>query len=268
MSRFKLSATIPVGQYANIIPEIEIDELSLSDQEAQQVAFDELHKIWDKYGVVPLNQNHTNRQKIEAFVGGTIYYDDATHTYTNEAGEKYLSGSEYAAQSEKPFDVLKISEAMAKKSGVKAEDIQAMWKLKSGISTGFGTAVHEAIELYGRYRGLGDALNKTTHLHDHATLKPIVEGFYELQGDKPVEHEIVIVDHEAKRAGRIDRLVVTGKKKGVIQDIKTNVSIEKSLDKYWKQLEFYRDIVVAGGWVIEGLEIYHFNGDWKLYEHI
>ena len=56
-------------------------------------------------------------------------------------------------------------------------------------------------------------------------------------------------------------------KKGVcrVQDFKTNANIEKSLPTYWVQLQFYADILKANGWDVEGLDIFHYNGEWKEY---
>lgn len=279
--KFVIGATIPVMSYGNLQPSIEVEAETF--EEAQAIAMPQIEKLWDKYGEKPLTKGE--RKLIKAYVGGEIYYDDATHTYTNEKGEVYMSGSQYAKSLEKPFDMEKISEAMATKFKVKAEDIKAMWALKSDISTGFGTAIHGALELYGRYKDLAGTIEKTTHHHDHPVIKKAVEGFYKgREGEKAV-HEVFIVDHKAKRAGQIDRLLIVSPpmsssevamtkdnpaqfKKGVcrVQDFKTNASIEKSLPSYWIQLQFYADIMTANGWIVEGLDIFHWAGEWKTYE--
>lgn len=262
MSKFRIAATIPVVTYGNLMPEIEVEANSL--EEAQAIALPQIESLWNKY-VEPGKELRKTGQLIDCFVGGQVLYDDGSHTYSWN-GETYLSGSQYAKTFEKEFDKLAISQAMAKKFKVEATDILAMWELKSEVSKGFGTAIHAAIELYERYRGLAETMEKLTHLHDHPIIKTAVEGFYGFQDENPAECEVVVVDHTAKRAGRIDRLVITGDKKCVIQDIKTNADITKSLPIYFKQLEFYRDIMIAAGWSVEALQIYHWNGDWVLHE--
>lgn len=262
--KFKITATVPTGQYANIMPEIEVEAGTY--EEAKKEAMQRLEDIWKEYSVVPLKTNSSNRGKrVECFIGGYVNYDDLTHTYTNDKGEVYMSGSQYAKSLEKPFDMEKISQAMADKFGVDAKDLRAMWKLKGEISTGFGTAIHKALELYGRFNGLAETIEKTTNLHDHPVIKKAVESFYVSHKGEEARHEVFIVDHEAKRAGQIDRLLITGDKKCRVQDFKTNADITKSLPSYWVQLQFYADIMTANGWTVEGLDIFHWNGEWKEY---
>lgn len=257
--KFKIGATIPTTQYGNIMPELEVEAETF--EEAQSLALPEIEKLWKRYAE-PGKELRESGKRIKAFVGGEIDYDDFSHTYSWN-GDVYLSGSQYAKQFEKPFDGATISEAMAKKYGVSASDIVSMWRLKSDISAGFGTAIHAAIEMYERYGELAKSLNKTSHLHDHPIIKKAVESFYALQDNgHEARVEAVVVDHEAKRAGRIDRLVITGEKKCRIQDIKTNADITKYLPVYWKQLEFYEGIMGAAGWTVEGLDIFHWDGEW------
>jgi hypothetical protein len=256
---FKIGATIPVTQYGNLTPVYEVEAATI--EEAQAIALPYLESLWARYCETG-RELRTGGHKIKAFVGGDIDYDALTHTYSCK-GETYLSGSQYAKQFEKPFDGQAIAAKMAAKFGVSPANILDMWKLKSEVSAGFGTAIHAAIELCERYRGLSTAMEKTTHLHDHPIIKKAVEGFYALQDANPAEVEIVIVDHQAKRAGRVDRLLVTGPKHCRVQDIKTNADITKSLPIYWKQLEFYGDIMKANGWEVEGLDIFHWNGQWQ-----
>ena len=259
--KFVIGATIPVMSYGNLQPSIEVEAETY--EEAQAIAMVQIEKLWNKYGETPLTKGKS--KKIDCYVGGSIFYDDDTHTYTNEKGEVYMSGSQYAKSLEKPFDLEKISQAMADKFGVESKDIKAMWQLKSEISTGFGTALHKALELYGRYESLSKAIEKTTHLHDHPVIQKAVEDFYGAHKGEKAVHEVFIVDHEAKRAGQIDRLLITGDKKCRVQDFKTNSNIEKSLPSYWIQLEFYAGILKANGWEVEGLDIFHWDGAWHDY---
>jgi hypothetical protein len=177
----------------------------------------------------------------------------------------YLSGSAYAQSFKKPFDGVAISDKMASKIGVKGSDILKMWSLKGDASRDFGNAVHKALQLYETYKELSEALLKEYHIHDNFVLNSIVTDFYEAHKDEEAHSEIVIVDHEAKRAGTVDRFVVTGDKKGFITDFKTG-SVEKELDIYWKQLNFYGDIFKANGWSVEEPVIYGWNSKWITYK--
>lgn len=196
--------------------------------------------------------------------GNEIFYDDVTHEYTNALGELYISGSKYASQFEKPFDKAIISNAIARKNGLSSENAQEicdMWSLKASASAHFGTSIHEALELYGRFKQLAEKIGKDTHLHDNSVLGRAVKSFYDEHPDvNNVRYEALVVDHEKKRAGRIDRIEV--EKDGVwITDFKTNSNIQKSLDKYWLQLSFYAAVLKANNLRVKGLKIYHYTGE-------
>ena len=204
----KISLHIPVAQYGFV----QIDEVDENDVE----------RLYNKYAEKSISLSPTGKL-IEAFCGGQIMYDEATHTYSWN-GEKYLSASEYAKSFDKPFDAEKISEAMAKRDGTDAEDLRKQWQLKSDISTGYGTTLHAAIEMKEKYGEI------------HPTFKAAVDSFYEGREHEVSESEIVVVDHVTKRAGRIDRLIVLPKQKCVIQDIKTGKVDKAKLDVYFKQI--------------------------------
>ena len=259
--KFSITSVIPVTNYGNIQPSIEVEADTF--EEAQAMVEPKMLELWNKYN--PGIMQSGNVVRLKAFVGGEIDYDEQAHAYTWN-GETYLSGSQYAKQFEKPFDRDAISSKMAAKYGVKAKDISDMWELKARTSREFGTAMHSALELHGRYNVLASQLERDTHVHDHPVIKKAVEGFYKGRENEVAEFEIVAVDHQAKRAGRIDRLLITGDKKCRVQDFKTNADLTKSLETYWKQLGFYGEILKAGGWTVEGLDIFHFDGDWKHHE--
>lgn len=248
--KIKISAVIPVAQYANIQPEVEIEADTYEQAFADGMA--QIEKVWDKYGEKPLVAKQGNRKLIDCFVGGQIYFDEVTHTYTNEAGDVYLSGSVFAHQGEKPFDAVNISNAMGKKNGKDPQFYLDMWKLNGDCSKGFGTAVHEALELFFKYG----------ELHKHPILKNAVQSFVEAHKEKSIS-EAMIVDHDKKHAGQVDRLVILGDKHCRIEDFKTDGDITKKLESYWKQLNFYGGIMESHGWKVEAPVIHHWNGSWK-----
>lgn len=251
----KLTAHIPTQQYGFL--EVSGD---LEDQS-------EVERLYNHYAEAPINFAPTNRKLIKAFVGGEIFYDEVAHSYTNEAGEVYLSGSVYANQFRKPFDKLTIAKKMATKYKVQAQDIIDMWELKGEVSRGFGAALHAALELYGKYNGLATALERDTATHDHPVIKKAVTSFYGGREQENAEYEVLVVDHKAKRGGRIDRLVIIDPIKKIcqVEDYKTNADIKKDLEVYWKQLDFYVEILEAGGWTCEPSVIHHWDGEWHTY---
>lgn len=265
--KYTLTATIPTVQYGNIQPSIEIEAETL--EEAEKATLPHIRDLWARFGNKPLESNEqkrisTSRKLVKDIFGNEIYYDDFSHQYTNSLGEIYLSGSAFAAQSERPFDAEMISGKMAKKAGLSdldAQQIRDMWRLKADASASLGTAIHAALELYGRYKQVAISVEKETHLHDNVILNKAVKSFYEEFPDVDnIGYECLVVDHKTKRAGRIDRIEY--EEDGVyVTDFKTNFDVKKSIKKYWLQLSFYAAILKANGLKVKGLKIYHYNGE-------
>lgn len=253
----KLTAHIPTEQYGFL--EVSGD---LSDQS-------EVERLYNHYAGEPRNFSpapQSDRKEIKAFVGGSIFYSSATHTYTNKEGEVYLSGSKYADKFKKPFNKDAISAKMAKNADCSQQEILDMWELNGFASRTFGTAIHSAMELYGKYKDLADKLGKESHISNTVMLSDPVRSFYKTRADEKAEHEIFVVDHATKRAGQIDRLLVTGNKTGRVGDFKTNGEVLTHLPEYYAQLSFYAHILQAGGWTIEGLDVFHWNGsEWTVH---
>jgi len=251
----KLTFHVPTQQYGFLEIEGNSDETEI------------MEKLYNQYAETPVSFKKGNRKLLKAWVGGEVYYDEDAHQYTNESGDVYLSGSVYASSFDKPFDVQAIANKMATKSGVAVEDILKMWDMKRDISNGFGTAIHAAMELYGKYMKYADSFEKDYHLHDHPIIKQAVESFYASRIKENALYEALVVDHTRKYAGQIDR-VVKEKEGYYIEDFKTNGELKPDkIKSYWKQLSFYASIVEASGNKVAGLRIHHWNGgEWTLYE--
>jgi hypothetical protein len=264
MIKVTLSATVPVVQYGNLVPTVEVEADSYDEAMAQAEAH--ITGFWNKHVEKGKELKQAKGKKLRAFVGGDINYDDATHTYSNDAGEVYLSGSQYAKQFEKPFDRDSITGKMGAKWGVEPTDIADMWELAAEASRTFGTAVHAALQLYGQYGDLAKSVEKEYHLHSQPDLKRIVESFYAEHKEK-AKCEVLVVDHNKKHAGQIDRLEVLGDNHYRVTDYKTNADLPKEkLGVYWKQLEFYSDILRAAGCKVEPEVVYHYDGKkWVTY---
>lgn len=261
MAKFKLGAVIPVAQYSNIQPEWEVEAETY--QEAMAIAEAQLVPFWNKYVEEGKQLKTAQGTLVKGFVGGAIYYDDASHTYTNEAGEVYLSSSNHAKTFAKPFDKQGIATATAKKWGVSADDVIAMWELKAKISRDLGTALHEAIELRRRFESLSKAMQKETHVHLSPMVKEPVDSLMTLLPCGEEAIEAVVIDHEHKRVGRVDLIKITAPQTCEVIDFKTG-DVDKNLTQYWEQLNFTGDILKAGGWKVTAKTIYHWDGTWKI----
>lgn len=222
-----------------------------------------------------------------AITGGELLFNDESHEYFDDNGEKYLSGSVFASRYQEKFDAEIISAKMAKKYEVEQRDIKSMWSLNGEVSTSLGTAVHNALELYGKYLQLSLKTKGTNEsaLHKNELIKPLVESFFNGREQEVAGYEEFVVNVDHKLCGYIDRLLIVDKDKKIcrIQDYKTNYDISKpvkilspftdvvdgtKLGAYWLQLSFYAYIMVAAGWRVEGLDIFNLeNGKWIRYEH-
>jgi hypothetical protein len=259
-----VGATIATAQYSNLQPTITI-EVGDSLEEANALAMQYITKLSHEYsepGKKLPGASTSGSKELTDFFGNKILYDEVNHIYSWK-GEIYESGSQYAAKFDKPFDGATIAKKMATKYGVGAEDIQQMWELKARTSREFGTALHSALELYGRYNDLATALERETHLHDHPVIKSAVESFYKGRESEEALYEVLVVDHKNKRAGRIDRLLVEGENDYTVQDYKTGAEMKPDkLKVYFKQLDFYGEIIRANGSNTNPPQIFHYDGSW------
>lgn len=266
--KYTLGAVIPTVQYGNIQPSIEVEAATFAEAHKEASAY--IEQVWAQYGEKPLYvkatpQPNATTKRLKDFFGNEIDYDEVNHVYSWE-GEIYESGSQYASKFEKPFDKEKIAGAMAKKYGVESQKIIDMWELNGLTSMTFGTAIHAALELYGKYNGLATQLERDSALHSHPVLKHAVESFYKGRENEQAEYEVLIVDHQNKRAGRVDRLLINGDKDVTVTDYKTGAEMKPDkLKVYFKQLDFYSGIIEANGWKTRPEQIYHYDGNWKTY---
>lgn len=211
--------------------------------------------------------------------------------------EGYLSGSSFPKKFYPVFDEEGILKAMCEKH-FKEEDrergkasILEMWGLNRDASTGYGTAIHAALENYDRFYQLGDKLKTVKVLKTKTNtgpnkalsrnpfLKKIVEDFHEKFGGDYIRlSEQFVWLHDKKLCGSIDRVkVIDAEKKIVrIQDFKTDGDIHEKtyqlaespfkkkmgnelLDLHWLQLSFYAYILQSYGYTVEGLDVYWLN---------
>lgn len=287
--KYTLTAVVPVAQYANLQPSIEVEAETM--EEAQEMVLPFIEEFFNKYsekhkiGNAKRAAQSSGKVLLKDLFGNEIFYDDALHEYTNALGEVYLSGSVYAG--EDPFDGEYWASEFVSKYGLKEEDKQkilAMWETNGNASSSFGTALHAAIELYGTYKDLADIIDmdlktekrkkldaktdKNSALSKLPYLKEVVAKFFtEERLAEVAQYEVLVVDHKNKRAGRIDRLITLSDGSFEIRDMKTNHKILKpERDTYGKQLSFYGDIIIENGYKLgpNPLMLHHWvDNEWK-----
>jgi hypothetical protein len=192
--------------------------------------------------------------------GNQIDYDDENHVYMWE-GVQYLSASTIAKGEQTPFDSVLMSGKVAEKYGADPTQIAKLWELSGKVSRDFGTTIHLALELYGKYQNLAKSVEKEYHTPNHTALKSIVEDFYKGRENEKAMYEVLVVDHKAKRAGTIDRLQIVAPKTCIIEDYK--IAYKEDIPYWSKQLEVYEGIMVANGWIVKGKVIHQYDGGWK-----
>lgn len=263
-----VTAVIPTQTYANIQPSITV-EVDDDIEEAKALAMSHIVGISQEYAeegkALKGGGVAGSTKKVECLAGGSINYDEVNHIYTNDKGEVYLSGSQFAKQFSKEFDIEAVAKKMADKTGVPVQDIVDIWKLKGNASASFGTAIHEALEMYGKYMETCKKLDKEYHMSAIPMVKAIVDDFFKGREKEKALYEVMVVDHDRKWAGQVDRLLLVDEAKKIcrVQDYKTNGDLKPDkLEEYWYQLSFYGSILQAHGWTVEGLDVFHWSSGW------
>lgn len=261
---FTIEATIPTCSYGNIHAKIEGKGGNF--EEFRDSYMPEIETMFKRYSETPVKFSDGVFVKVETFTGETILYDTVNHKYKDLDGNELISATTYKKKFEKPFDLMKISEMVAKKHGVPAEVIRDMWEKNSKISTTFGSAIHYAMEQYWLHREHG-CEDKEYYLPKHPLLRQAVDSFPDKE-DREVLPELFVSNVSKKMVGQIDGLCVSQKEKvGVIMDYKTDADMKPDkLKLHFIQLSFYADILKAFGWNIEGLEIWNYTDKWTLHE--
>ena len=249
--KYQIEATIPTTQYGNIRP-------SFTVEDNEEEVLSKLESLWNMFGEKKLPRRTDFGEQLTTFTGEELYYNDDTHKYYDLQGNELLSGSQYAKQFAKEFDVETVSKAVSDKTGEPQEVLKAKWKLSGNVANSFGTAVHDAVE----YMLMGGDIEKIP-----VVIRDSVARLYEqvVSYGMTAITEVLVSNVAEGHVGRIDCLLVDNIEKPTkfkIVDYKTNRELKKDKrDVYTKQLEFYRDILVAHGMECEGLIILHEDGE-------
>lgn len=277
--RVKFGGTIPVAEYANIMPEFEAEGPTF--EAAVELGLGQMKTLWDRVGRKPLEIDKSPKGILKTcWASGTeVFFDPVEHVYQDVKGHKYLGGSTFAHRFTKEFPAQTIAGKMATKHGADADEIRAMWQLNSEASTTVGTAVHAALELRQKYGPLSQQVKDGSF--ESATtgnpiLRPIVEAFFtEERMAENALAEVFVADSKRHHAGLIDRMIILGEDRVKLQDYKTSKDVfkEASLTPPFKdlvpanqlgiftiQLNFYRRILETHGKTVEALEVLHWDG--------
>lgn len=184
-----------------------------------------------------------------------------------------------------------ISSNSAKSWDESEQDIRDLWESNREASALFGTAIHNSLEHYEKYRELGERISKKRGVKDnyalpkHPLLKSIILEFIKINKvSGEVLTEKLVTSKKNKIAGRIDRLVILDWDKKIcrIGDYKINVDAEllsfkdkprppfgklpmNKITKYQIQMSIYANMLQQSGWKVEGLDVYVYENEWKYY---
>lgn len=310
IEKLTIEATIPTVQYGNIKPTIQLEGDNF--EELRDLGLERIKKISDMtagegytFEVRGLGTKRTVNVPLKALktltspiTGTSIAYDEDAHKYIGNDGQNYLSGSKFPEKFYAPFDKQMIIDAIIKKyPTASGPEIEAMWKLNNEASTGYGTAIHAALENYDKNRNLGEVIrgeNPNKALSKNPFIKQLVEWFHEGRAKEEVLTEVFVSNDEFRVCGFVDRIKIVDREKKIlrIQDYKTDGNIHQKeyqvkgspfkgkidntlLGKHWLQLSFYAWICQKAGWTVEGLDIFWLNPEklckaenpWETFSH-
>lgn len=255
-----IQATIPVtGQaYTDLRPVITAASI---EEYREQLA--EVGRLAGNDAFVQrMSQNVAGKERIIT-EDGDLYFDKEAHTYEDKDGNKFWTGSTWAHQFEKPFDLASVAPKVAEKKLSTAEKVLEGWEMKGEVSLSYGTTVHKALECGIKYG----------ELPNNQYLSFLVQDYLDMSHDDDQVSELFVADFKDKMCGTIDVLVNKGNKHVVIRDFKTGDIYKKTaltdqakelwpqlenkmISLYQLQLSFYAHILANRGYHVDGLEIW------------
>lgn len=195
----------------------------------------------------------------------------------------YMSGSRFPRKFFKQFtdeDKKRVLDYYEREKGVKRDAVEKMWEMKADIATGYGSAVHAALEMYFAYYKDGekikgkDGINKA--LSKNVFIRYIVQTLVNDIGSGKYMPEQFIWHEGLRFCGAIDLLEIVDKNTVIIHDYKSSTDVnhkvyqekdspfKKDVDntqlgEYWLQLSFYAYILKQYGINTKELQIHHLD---------
>jgi len=202
-----------------------------------------------------------------------VFFDPVKHIYTDAKGNRLISCSKLISGLTPPFDPDgKITEKYALKNGLTVEQVKAQWKETNKQSCDYGTAIHNEIEYYIKYR----EVRESPYSH-------YVEQFSKQRYNGRLFSERMLYCLNNMVAGTAD-LIELGQGMVNIDDVKTNKKLEKTstwgnkmlnevshlddcnFNHYQLQLSIYGYLCELKGLKVNRLRVLYFNPDTKLME--
>lgn len=195
----------------------------------------------------------------------------------------YMSGSRFPRKFFKQFtdeDKERVLDYYEREKGVKRDAVEKMWKMKADIATGYGSAIHAALEMYFAHYKDGekikgkDGINKA--LSKNMFIQYIVQTLVNDIGSGKYMPEQFIWHEGLRFCGAIDLLEIVDKNTVIIHDYKSSTDVnhkvyqkkdspfKKDVDntqlgEYWLQLSFYAYILKQYGINTKELQIHHLD---------
>lgn len=220
----------------------------------------------------------------------SVAFNEYNHSYFYN-DKKLDNATTFIGKFYKKFDSENISLVSARAWGVDQKDLQELWKSNAELSGGFGTAIHKALEHYDKFFTIGKAIQEKKSLPanysmpKHPVLRSVIEGFIAInKTEGEVIPEAMITDVQRGYCGTADRILVLDWEKKIckVQDYKVNVNSEEvdsnlkasspfdtlpanKITKYQLQMSFYANMLQASGWVVDGLDVFVYEDEWKMF---
>lgn len=223
-----------------------------------------------------------NLTKLIPTIGeGYVMFDAVGHVYYDEDGNQMVSGSVFDGDHKPEVDFSYPAAALAKTTGVSADEILALWDDHKNIAADYGKVIHKALEIYinnVRTMETIDKAKQRVHSARHympETLGSAVNSFFGRPGygiEYAKESSAEVFVRYKDHCGFIDMLHLNADGSLTMHDHKAIRELkEVKYAKYGKQnmytlqQNFYREIVENCGEKVSDmvLEVYDsLSGDW------
>ena len=221
-----------------------------------------------------------------------VDFKELEHEYWYE-GEKLTGGTTYIKRWIKPFDKVMISGFVAESIGYPQKDVLGIWGGLGYASSLFGKALHMALEVYEKFKKIGQVMQEKKDLPNnkalptHPFLRGIVQAFYKQDLDEEegeILCEVLVTNVKLGLCGYIDRLHVIDREKKIcrVKDYKFRIDSEKiddnvkylgqfadlpknKISKDQLQLSFYGRLLELSGWTVLDPVAHVYEEEWKAF---
>ena len=161
IDKLTITAVVPVAQYSNIQPSIEISDVEV--KEGTDFAMNYIKKFFDKYserGSLKENDIVLSKLTRKSFNedGVDIEFEPVAHTYTYQ-GKPLVGATDFLKKFYKPFDVDTISSILESKWGIPQQVIRDLWEKNGEITSDFGNLVDKTLCYYEKFKSYGEIIS-------------------------------------------------------------------------------------------------------------